>query len=73
MTSRRIDGAANELPHCSDQVENYLQRSARRNFFSIPFRPAGPRGARFSLCRDVIAFCGLTQTADQSSFLGAFK
>jgi hypothetical protein len=37
----------------------YPSRRNRRNFFSMPFRPAGARGARFSLCPDVVAFCGL--------------
>jgi hypothetical protein len=38
------------------------------------FRPAEPRGARFSLCPDVVAFCGLpNRHLTKNSSLGALN
>jgi hypothetical protein len=40
----------------------------------IPFRLSAPPGARFSLCRDVVAFCGLpNRHLTKNTSLGAFN
>jgi hypothetical protein len=44
-------------------------KPAERNFFSTFSGLTGPRGARFSLTGDVIAFSGLIDLATDQSFV----